>query len=204
MSASQESPQAGQQLEGFPETTVQAHETMYRAHSSGRGAWWFDNGNGGRFNLRGERGTCYTATTIDTAVRERVRGRVSKSGIVSPTLADSFVVSGLTATVPFRCAAVSQADAARYGIVRELVTVHEYDIPQQWAAEFDAAGFDGIFYGSAYTTGEASAYALFGPAGAADGDAGYQQSLALNGDEACQALGWVVPRPSSRGMHISP
>lgn len=200
MSAVQEAPEPGQALTGFPELTVPARETMYRAHSAGRDAWWFDNGDDGRFNLHGDRGTCCTATTIDTAVRERVRGRVSKTGVVSPRLADTFVVSAVTSPLPYRCAAVGHVDAVRHGIVRELTTMQGYGVPQQWAAAFDEAGFEGVFYGSAYTTGEPSAYALFGTAGAPEETAGYHETRVLSGPEACRVVGWSVPTRTGRGI----
>lgn len=202
MSAVQESPQAEQTLAEFPEAALKPRQTMYRAHRADRGAWWFDNGPDGRFNLRGDRGTCCTAVTVDTAVRERVRGHVSRDGVVSPALADSFIVSSLTSPLPYRCAAVSHPDAARFGIVRELVTVHEYGVPQEWASLFDETGYDGIFYATAYTTGGASAYALFGKAGAPEPAGGYHATRVMNGEDACRAVGWRVPEQTSRGMEI--
>lgn len=202
MSAVQRPPAPRVDLTSFPDTTVTAEQEMYRAHASARSAWWFDNGAAGRFNLRGPRGSCCTATTVDTAVRERVREHVSQTGMVDPEFASEFVVSKVSAPLPHRCAAVSHTDAARHDIVRELVTMHDYTVPQAWAAAFDESGFDGVFYASAFTTGGASAYALFGDAGAPGPLAGYVETVHLSGAEACEQLGWIVGLPSSRGMTV--
>ncbi|WP_336645481.1 RES family NAD+ phosphorylase [Microbacterium sp. USHLN186] len=202
MSAVQHPPAPHLDLSQFPDSTVRAGQEVYRAHGSTRSAWWFDNGTAGRFNLRGHRGSCCTATTVDTAVRERVREHVSQTGMVDPVFASEFVVSRASAPLPHRCAAVSHTEAARHDIVRELVTMHDYTVPQAWAAAFDESGFDGVFYASAFTTGEASAYALFGDAGAPDAEAGYAETMHLSGTEACEQLGWIVALPSSRGMIV--
>lgn len=201
MSATQAPPRAGADLTGFPRRTVSAGARMYRAHSAGHSAWWFDNSAQGRFNLHGDRGTCCAASRLDTAVREKVRSHVSYTGLVSAVLARSFVVSTLTLPAGFACAAVSHADAVKHHVVRELVTMHDYTVPQAWAAAFDDAGFAGIFYASAFTTGAPSAYALFGAAGA-PATAGFTAALAVDGAAACAALGWTVQEPSGRGIPL--
>ena len=200
MSAVQHPPGALTSLAGFPEHVLPADTTMYRAHSASRSAWWFDNGPGGRFNLHGARGTCCTATSLDTAVREKVRDYVSQTGFVDPDFASEFTVSLVTAPLPYRCAAVNHTDAAKYAIVRELVTMHDYSIPQAWAARFDE-DFDGILYESAYTTGGPSAYALFGDAGAPT-VAGYTEATHMSGADACTAVGWTVGVPAESGLDV--
>lgn len=203
MTASQAAPAAGAALNAFPEVTVPAGTAMYRSHSTSRGAWYFDNGDEGRFNLHGARGTCCTASSVDTAVREKVRGRASRTGVVSRDLADSFVVSIVTAPTEHRCAAVNHVDAAKHGVVRELTTMPDYSVPQAWAKAFEDAGFDGVFYGSAFTTGEPAAYALFGDAGVPDPSAGHTAAHYMGGEEACKDLGWTVAnRPVTRNMTV--
>lgn len=181
----------------FPKKVIQAETEMFRAHRAGRGAWWFDSSLYGRFNLSNPRGTCYTASRVETAVREKVREEVGSTGIVSRTLAEKFVVSTVTAPIDFKLAAVSSSRAARYDIVRALVTMDDYDIPQAWAEEFAANGFQGVYYGSAYTTGAATALALFGTAG----DPGPRFTAAghLTGPEACVAAGMTVAGPPTFG-----
>jgi hypothetical protein len=140
---------------------------------------------------------------VDTAVRERVRDEVFSTGVVSRAFAESFVVSTVSAPLPLRCAAVSSTPAARYLVVREMVTMSDYSVPQAWAETFDDAGFDGIFYGSAYTTGDASAYALFGDAGAPPASAGFTEAIHLTGLDACITAGMRVEGPPpARALRI--
>lgn len=203
MTAKQAAPAAGAVRSAFPVATVPAATPMYRSHGAGRGAWYYDNGMEGRFNLHGARGTCCTASSVDTAVREKVRGRVSRTGVVSRDLADSFVVSIVSAPTEHRCAAVNHVDAAKHGIVRELTTMPDYSVPQAWAQAFEDAGFDGVFYGSAFTTGDPAAYALFGDAGAPDPSAGHTAVHHMSGDQACKDLGWTVANtPVTAGMTV--
>lgn len=203
MTASQAAPGAGAVLSGFPEVTVPAGTSMYRSHGASRGAWYYDSGVEGRFNLHGTRGTCCTASSMDTAVREKVRGRVSRTGVVSRDLAGSFIVSIVSAPMDHRCAAVSHVDAAKHGIVRELTTMEDYTVPQAWAGAFEDAGFDGVFYGSAFTTGDPAAYALFGDAGIPEPGVGHTAAHHMSGEEACKDLGWTVAsRPTTGGMTI--
>jgi hypothetical protein len=203
MTATQHPPVHTTDYSAFPEHILPADEPMYRAHATNRGAWWYDNGPGGRFNLHGARGTCCTATSIDTAVREKVRDAASADQVVDRSYAESFTVSVVTAPLPHRCAAVSSTPAAGFGIVRELVTMEDYSVPQAWAEAFDARGFDGVFYGSAYTTGDASAYALFAPAGAPPVGTTYTAAFHLSGPDACAAAGMKVSGPPpSRSLSL--
>jgi hypothetical protein len=202
MTATQGLPPAGADLTAFPEETVPAGATMYRAHGSGRTAWWFDSGDEGRFNLHGSRGTCCTASTVDTAVREKVRNHVSETGVVSHAMAASFVVSVVSAPLPHRCAAVNSDAAVKHRVVRELVTMRDYSVPQAWAQAFDDSGYDGVFYETAFTTGGPSAYALFGDAGAPPSGAGHTEVQHLSGAEACDEVGFTVAPPTSRGMPV--
>lgn len=177
----------------FPKKNIPAETKMYRAHTTARGAWWFDNSPFGRFNLASPRGTCYTANRVETAVREKVRDEVSSSGVVTRALAESFIVSAVTAPAGYKCAAVSSTGAARFNVVRALVTMEDYDVPQEWAETFEANTFEGIYYGSAYTNGGPSAFALFGN----EGDPGPRFTAAqhMTGPEACKAAGMIVAGP---------
>lgn len=203
MTASQAAPTAGVALSTFPKVMAPAGTLMYRSHGTAHGAWYYDNGAEGRFNLHGARGTCYTASSVDTAVREKVRGRVARTGVVSRAVADSFVVSIVSAPSEHRCAAVNHADAAKHHVVRELTTMSDYSVPQAWAEAFEKAGFDGVLYGSAFTIGNPDAYAFFGDAGVPDPSAGHTASLHLSGEDACRELGWTVAStPVIGGMTV--
>lgn len=177
----------------MPRHTVTAETQMYRAHNTARDAWWFDSSRNGRFNLPAPAGTCYTATKVETAVREKVRDAVSESNVISRVLADSFRVSTMAAPIDYKCAAVSADRAVRFGIVRELVTMEDYTIPQEWAETIRTNSFEGIYYASAYTTGGPTALALFGTAGAPGPR--FTETHHLSGADACEASGMIVAGP---------
>jgi len=193
VTAVQGPPVPGRSYRGMPRHHARATSTMYRAHHVSRGAWWFDSSRSGRFNLRAPLGTCYAATKMETAVREKVRDEVAESGVVSRALAESFVVSILDAPVDFTCASVSSAGAVRHGLVRELVTMDDYAVPQEWAEVLHANMFDGIYYASAYTTGGPTALALFGDRGAPG--SGFAAERHRTGADACAAAGLTVAGP---------
>lgn len=197
MTAVQSSPDSNANYRAFPKKTIRANTGMYRAHSIGRSPWWFSSERTGRFNLSAPRGTCYAASRVDTAVREKVRDEISSTGVVSRAFAEGFVVSAITAPADCKLAAVSSAGAARFDVRRALVTMDNYDIPQEWAEVFADAGFHGIYYGSAYTTGAASAVALFGAAG----DPGPQltSTVHMTGPDACADAGMTVEAPPTLG-----
>ncbi|WP_396822403.1 RES family NAD+ phosphorylase [Mycetocola sp. BIGb0189] len=175
---------------------------MYRAHAVTRSAWWFDSGPHGRFNLQPPRGTCYVATRIETAVRERVRGEIHRSGFVSSEFARSFRISALTAPTRYSCASVSSSRAARYRLVRELVTLANYDLPREWARSFADAGFTGVFYGSAFTTGSPTALGLFGSAGGRASEE-FTEQHCLSGTQAGALSGLsVAPVPASARLKL--
>ncbi len=193
MTAVQGPPDPARSYRALPRKQIVAGAQLYRAHSTARGTWWFDSGAHGRFNLSSPRGTCCVATRAETAVREKIRDEVSASGVVSRALATSFAVSIVAAPDGYKCAAVSSSAAARFDIVRALVTMEDYGIPQLWAEIFEANGFDGVYYGSAYTTGAPSALALFGAAGAPGPR--FTARPHLTGPEACRASGMTVAGP---------
>ncbi len=151
---------------------------------------------------QGSRGTCYASTSVDTAVREKVRGRVSRKGVVSRALADSFVVSVVSVPMEHRCAAVNHVDAAMHGIVRELTTMADYAIPQAGRRRSRTLASTASSTGLRSPRG-ADAYALFGDAGVPAGGAGHSSSPPLSGEDACRALGWTVANtPAAGGMNV--
>ncbi|RLP77759.1 hypothetical protein D9V32_00025 [Mycetocola tolaasinivorans] len=195
------SPDTHADYSGFPRRGIPAGSTLFRAHSTTRSAWWFDSGPYGRFNLPSPRGTCYVSTLVETAVRERVRSEIQLSGVVSTAFASSFVVSRLTAPQRYSCAAVSSARAARYQIVRALVTTADYRLTREWAGVFGDAGFSGISYGFAFTTGRPTALGLFGTEGK-PGD-GFTSARRLAGNQACMIAGpEVASAPDAAALEL--
>ena len=157
-------------LRSFPSTHLSEGRRVFRSHKAGYHPWWFSiapRSGGGRFDLSTPRGTCYVADTIEAAVRERLRETILASRVITPLLADSFLVSSFAMPRGFTCAHIGVTKAARFGVTRELaaLTPGHYPLSREWATAFDDAGFEGIRYGARFTPGPANAWALFGPAG---------------------------------------
>lgn len=166
-------------LTGFPARRLASGATVFRAHLARRSPWWFSSG-GGRFDLPAPRGTCYLASSALVAVRERLGPVLAARAVVPAGALDGVVVSRLaTARVrdagderaSLRLANVRVAGAADFGVTRELESMTPYDVPVRWAVGFDAAGFDGVWYGPRFSPGAAGAIAVFGAAGQDDGRA---------------------------------
>ncbi|WP_162248044.1 RES domain-containing protein [Angustibacter sp. Root456] len=166
-------------LRGFPVRRLAPDAPVFRAHQARRSPWWFSS-SGGRFDLSEPRGTCYVASSALVAVRERLGPVLAARSTLPAGALDGVVVSRLTLARPptaaqehrgeraLRLANVRTAAAADFGVTRELESMTPYDVPVRWAAAFDAAGFDGVWYGPRFSPGAAGAVAAFGPAGQDD------------------------------------
>lgn len=155
-------------LHGFPTRRLGRATRLRRAHTFDNGPWWFGCDGGGRFDLTRPRGTCYLADSAVAAVRERLGTVLGASPAVPSSLLDTVVVSTLSVPADRDVADVESAEASRFGVTRELETMVPYAVPQSWARAFDQTGLHGVSYGPRFSTGEATSYALFGPAGSAD------------------------------------
>ena len=158
----------GMPLSGFPMRRLPTGERLFRAHTAALGPWWFGNDGGGRFDLPAPRGTCYLAASALTALRERLGVVLGCRPVVPASLLANAVVSTLAAPDDRDLADLQSADASRFGVTRELETMVPYAVPQAWARGFDDAGLGGVAYGPRFSTGDATSFALFGPAGPAD------------------------------------
>ena len=190
MAPAQQLPAPNRPLTGFPEAIIPDGTPVYRAFNVSRSPGFYTSGRGGRFNLVTPRGTLYFASDIDTAVREKVREAVVTSRIISRGMADSFHVAVFNAD-GVRGADLAHVAAARFGVTRELGTMDDYTVTRAWAAAFDAEGFDGVHYGSRFTTGQAAAWAVFG----AEGETDLCATSVISGDEACQIAHITVAGP---------
>lgn len=168
----QQGPRQNLDFDGFPEATLPANEPKYRAHSAGHGgaagAWYFSTGPSGRFNLDGDAGTCYLADTPKTAVQELFGPELQDMQGVGLDLASRFLVTPVHLPVDMRAADLDHEDAHAFGVTNELsASAYEtYEVPRQWAAALEAAGYQGIRYISRMVAGSAHAsWAIFGPAG---------------------------------------
>lgn len=157
-------------LNSFPWITVDTDFQLYRAgHPSG--PWWFNSAreDAQRFDLPAPYGTCYLATGVEAAIREKARERISSTGTVTLGFAESWFVYDLRLPSAIRAANTVHENAARFRLTRELFTILDISISCAWAAGFHQAQFGGIAYASRFTTGPGwNALALFGDTGARD------------------------------------
>ncbi|MGO8767649.1 MAG: RES family NAD+ phosphorylase [Mycobacterium sp.] len=170
---------------------------LYRAHTVNKSPWWFSSDLSGRFDLIQPNGTCYLATDMATALRERFGHDLVRQGVVTFEAAARTQVSELRVPVPRWLAHTCARNAVEFGMTREIGTCPAYDIPQAWASAFFGTGkHAGIRYQTRFTTGSApNAVALF--------DEARQRSWstdphALGGVQACAQAGIKVAHPPTR------
>jgi hypothetical protein len=193
-------------LTGFPAEKLDSSHALYRAvaapHPDPVGAWWFSS-DGGRFDLPRPQGTCYMATNMAAAVRERL-GRVLRLASLLPaTLMDGMEVVTLNLQSDARLADTGDEHAADWGAIRELGSVTgDYSRTVKWAVAFSDADFDGVLYEPRFSSlAEATAVGLFGEAGAKSwpevGRASGQQAFVETGLDR-----FVTPIPSSKSAKV--
>jgi hypothetical protein len=186
----------------FPRSRLQPSVLLYRAHSTGRSPWWFSSDLSGRFDLIQPNGTCYLATDVATALRERFGHDLVRQGVVTFEAAARTQVSKVQISSARWLANTCSPAAANFSMTREIGTCPSYDIPQAWTAAFFAVGrHSGIRYQTRFSTGAApNAAALFDVAG--------QQGWPtdphpLGGVQACTDEGIkVAHRPTRRQVRI--
>lgn len=205
MSGSRQRPALGlppPQLGGFPRSRLRPDAPLYRAHTASKSPLWFSSDFSGRFDLLLPHGTCYLATDMATALRERFGHDLVRQGVVTFDAAARTQVSQLAVPAPRWLANTCSRDAAAFGMTREIGTCPAYDIPQAWAAAFfDTGKHTGIRYQTRFTTGSApNAVALFDDAGERDWPT---DPRALSGTQACGQAGITVAhRPTRRQVRI--
>jgi len=102
------------------------------------------------------------------ALRERLGPTLAGLGFARAADVDNVVVSALRPPPGRPLADTASADAARFGLTREISTTVDYPLTQAWAAAFAAARFGGLRYQPRYSTDAAAfSFAFFGRAGAA-------------------------------------
>lgn len=175
---------------------------LYRAHAVNRSPWWFSSDLSGRFDLIQPNGTCYVATNVTTALRERFGHDLVRQGVVTFEAAARTQVSEVRVPVPRWLANSCSRSAVEFGMTREIATCPAYDIPQAWAAAFFETGkHAGIRYQTRFTIGSTpNAVALFDDAGQRDWPI---DPRPLGGAEACAQAGInVARRPARRQVRI--
>ncbi|QBJ98709.1 RES domain-containing protein [Rhodococcus sp. ABRD24] len=134
---------------------------MYRTHGSKFAPWWFGTG-GGRFDLPGPHGTCYTAeaeliTLLETwgGIQLIPRPEINKRSISTVAVSRELQVADMTSNA-----------AIQFGMTSEISTTIDYPLTQQWALALRDAGYDGIRYWARHEMAHADAcFALFAPGG---------------------------------------
>lgn len=188
-------------LTGFPTKYWPRGSQFFRSVGNGNGPWWFASTDEGRFNLYPNQGTCYLASDIETAIRERAGPALLHDGFVP----ESFVHAMEVATV--ECPEVASADishrsAVKFGCNRELATVPDYEISRAWAQAFHGHGLGGIWYASRFTSARRpNALAVFGVAG----DSGEPATSRISGLDAftkAKMRHMVEPVPSRTQLDI--
>jgi hypothetical protein len=204
MPGAQLPPDPGLDLAGFPDATLPAGAVVARAHNVTRGEWWFTSGPGGRFNLDPPLGTWYAADDIETALREKLRGRVTPGRAVPWDTAVAVAVTTLAVPTTKRCANCGDRRAVRFGVTRELAAApfEGYAVSRRWAEAWRGAGFAGVRYESRFTTAPGpNAWALFGQAGDAEAPRPEVRSV-TPGLAACLMAGLRVGCPTLADLTV--
>ncbi|MGB8405909.1 MAG: RES family NAD+ phosphorylase [Mycobacterium sp.] len=185
-------------LAGFPRWRLKPNYVLRRAHRAGYSPWWFSSDLSGRFDLISPFGTCYLATDITTALRERFGHELVNQGTVTFTTAAQTHVSALVVPAGRWVADCCHDDAATFGLTRELGTCANYDIPQGWAMALHRERLHGLRYQTRFTTGpRPNAVALFDDAGLHDWPVDPDP---LGGVKACTDAGIDVADIPTRGQ----
>lgn len=192
-------------VSGFPRSRLRTDHLLYRAHTVGKSPWWFSSDLSGRFDLLPPNGTCYLATDVMAALRERFGHDLVRQGVVTFDAAARTVVSRVRVPSARWLANTCSVRASSFvGLTREISTCPDYELPQAWAAAFFATGrHGGVRYQTRFSTGAgANAVALFDDAGQRDwaGD-----PSPTPGVQACVTVGIIVAhRPTRRQVRIQP
>jgi hypothetical protein len=132
-----------------------------------RQPWRFSNRSdagedAGRFDLDGERGTCYFAATSVGAILERVADpEADEQPLISTdTLRAMRVWSG---AMPPTGALADVTVASARELNAEISTTEDYELPWEWADAFDEHGRSGIRYHGRF--GQQPCAAVFGEKG---------------------------------------
>jgi hypothetical protein len=184
-------------LSGFPRSRLLHRDVLYRAHAPKNSPWWFSSNMKGRFDLLPPHGTCYLATDMTSALRERFGHDLVRQGYVTFQAAADTHLSKLQVPSTRFLAKTCAPESADFGMTREIGTCAVYKIPQAWAKAFFASGkYSGIRYQSRFAPGaKSNSVALFDSAG----QQGWPTDPhATPGVKACDDVGIKVLHPPTR------
>ena len=176
-------------LAGFPRFILKTSKKLFRAYKSTNGPWWFSANGTGRFDVTGDKGTCYLADSAAAALREALGAPLVTAGVIDLAELDDRVISNLRVQTPLSLADTTSPMAANHGITKEVSTTVPYAVPQAWAKAWAGAGMHGVRYAGRFSTAPKDrCYALFGPAGASPGSV----------DPAPRPAAWVAEKAGIR------
>lgn len=152
---------------------VDAHGPHYRVHQerpgTDGGCWWFagterSSEPEGRFDLPIPRGTLYLAETRLAAALE-LCGRYLAGRVPIPvTAVEGRVVSKIEGKLA-DLGDLTDKDAAKVGVTREISSIDNYKVTVSWASGADALSFNGLKYNPRFSTANDAAFSIFGDAG---------------------------------------
>lgn len=201
-------PEPPASLAGFPRQRIEPDRKLWRAVKASNphpiGAWWFASG-GGRFDLPKPMGTCYVATDMKAAIRERLGRVFSAAKLLPPQLMHDMEVAELHLPHRVEVADTGHESAADFGAIRELGSVTgSYEKTGRWAVAFQQAAFGGVLYEPRFSSrAEATALGIFDKAGAKS----WPEGPRLSGQQAFTLVDlakFVAAIPSSKSVKIVP
>lgn len=186
----------------FPRSTLKPGTLLYRAARRGRSPWWFCSRGDCRFDLTGDRGTCYTGTDAACGLLESIGAQWAAGATLTPAFLRMRTVHALQLEQSLPLANLSSRRAVGFRVTNELTTMTPYDIPRAFARVFDevsnSAGrlLRGIRFRTRFDTGAATrGVALFDDAGVQDLRSASQTEVDDALLAAIRKLGVIVEDP---------
>ena len=198
----QRQPDASLDWARFPKSTLKPGRLLYRAARRKRSPWWFCTCGDCRFDLPGDRGTCYTGTDAVSGLLETLGPELAESVPITPDLFRKRTVHALRLAEPLPLANLVSRRAVSFRITNELSSMTPYQTPQAFARVFDevrnASGrvLRGIQFRTRFDTGaQARGVALFDAAGMRDLRSDSEEEVDETMFAALRTLGIVIENP---------
>jgi hypothetical protein len=199
-------PDPGRDYSDFP--CAEAGSRWYRADENGRESpWWFSSA-AGRYNLHSPRGTLNTASSPETALREKLGPTLLSSSDIPEAAVEDQTVFCLE--IPKVCVAdFLHSAAATFGVLAGDATGpvdEDYNVTRDWALTLDNEGFEGIRARSRCGSGpDPLCLYVFGDEGIhIRGDVIEDESQSARSAAANMTGYAIVPRPDSDSLIIDP
>lgn len=140
--------------------------------ASRRKPWWFCSKGDCRFDIgmsaKHDLGTLYAGVDVITGVLEKLGPEFLGAAVALADL-ESFDVWEIGYDQPIQLADIGSSSAIGFGVTNELPVMVPYDVPQEWAEAFVAAGWEGILYRTRFSLGlEPTGIAVFDQRGTHD------------------------------------